>query len=234
MSVVLTPEERTHRDAMIYGSVELARRIALSGKSFGPCCEQALIRYVQGAGEDPTLTPRQRAIKCGHKKFHGSACMKCGHTLRDTSTCHCVNCRILSRRQTPDFADRKTQWGNNRQAAMAQGILTYNGRPCPNCEATDRYVKSKACVACSAVARIKHRQVLAENARIELEKIAENFGVTLDQALTKMRTPDLTRARHQMWTQLRHRGYSFPRIGSIFSCDHSTVQSAVRRAAGWK
>jgi len=225
----LTPQERDFQASMIYGSVELARRIAIGGKVHGPCCEKSLIAYVETRGEDPTLTPRQLAIKQRQTKYHGSACTDCGNTLRDTSTSHCTHCRIIKRRKVSGYAERVKKWGENRHTARALGELTYEGRPCSNCEATTRYVKSKSCIACSATARIKHRQVLAENARAELEKVGEAFGVTVEQALTASRAPDVIRARHAMWAQLRHRGYSFPRIASIFSVDHTSVLDAVRR-----
>jgi len=225
----MTPEERDYRAAMVYGSVELARRIAMTGKAFGPCCEKSLIAYIECSGEDETLTPRQLAIKQRQTKYHGSPCKNCGNTLRDTSTSHCSHCRVLKRRKVEGYAARVKKWGENRHTARALGELTYEGRPCSNCEATTRYVKSKSCIACSATARIKHRQVLAENARAELEKVGEVFGVTVEQALTASRAPDVIRARHAMWAQLRHRGYSFPRIASIFSVDHTSVLDAVRR-----
>lgn len=230
MTKPLTPDQ----EALKFACVELARRIALTGKGHGgPCNQEALVAYCLHGKHNPHVSPRRNAIKQGLKQFHGSACKVCGNTLRDTSTCHCVQCRKEKRRKNGnDYAEAMRQWGQNRQNALAAGLITYEGRACHVCGGSTRYAKNKSCVTCTANTRIEHRSKLAMNAKAQCEEIAAKFGVTLDEVMDKTREKPVVQARHAIWAQLRHRGYSYPRIGSIFGVDHSTVISAVRKQMG--
>lgn len=62
------------------------------------------------------------------------------------------------------------------------------------------------------------------------EQVCHRRGVTLHELCSRLRTQNVSRARQELWWQIRHhpqRHYSYPEIGRLFRRDHSTIKCAV-------
>jgi chromosomal replication initiation ATPase DnaA len=63
------------------------------------------------------------------------------------------------------------------------------------------------------------------------ERTASEFGVTLGRVLQgKSRSRNVIRARHRLWSLLRHTlDLSYPEMEAVFEADHTTIVVAVRK-----
>lgn len=75
-------------------------------------------------------------------------------------------------------------------------------------------------------ARLAARGLLAD-----VEQIARERHVTIDEIASRGRAAHVARARHEAMRKVRSRGFSYPAIGELFDRDHTTVMSAVKRTA---
>lgn len=63
------------------------------------------------------------------------------------------------------------------------------------------------------------------------EKIADDHNVEFEVAyITKRRFKNHTAARHHLWWYMRQElRLSYPEIGRIFGCDHTTILAGIRK-----
>lgn len=124
---------------------------------------------------------RQQAIAEGRRKYFGGPCGRCGCRVRYTTAKSCVNCsqeRYALRRDggglpsverevsAPIEKQRKSEEvAESRSAAIAKGLLLYQGRPCKNGHTT-RYASCSSCVACTSVKSAKRWANSPESARL--------------------------------------------------------------------
>jgi len=66
----------------------------------------------------------------------------------------------------------------------------------------------------------------------DVQNIADDHGVTVEDIFGKRRHAPIARARQEAFTALRWYGFSYPQIGRIFGRDHSTVIHGVRKVLG--
>ena len=64
---------------------------------------------------------------------------------------------------------------------------------------------------------------------LDFTKIAKAHGVTLAELMGHRRFKGMPAARHECWWLLRERGWSYPRIGELFACDHTSIMGGVRK-----
>lgn len=70
-----------------------------------------------------------------------------------------------------------------------------------------------------------------ETIHAALEAIADRYGVSLEDAMSKSRKRPLPQARWHMWLYLRRRNWSYQRIGDyVGGADHSTVMAGIAKA----
>lgn len=64
--------------------------------------------------------------------------------------------------------------------------------------------------------------------------VAQHYGFTLDDVLSKSRNPSISRCRAIAFFVSREVSYaSYPELGMVFGCDHTTVISACKRVVAW-
>lgn len=82
----------------------------------------------------------------------------------------------IKREQKAKTSELYRQWGAARKNALANGDVTYQGRPCKKDGTTDRYSSGGGCVACAAV-------IAASDERKEYDKayLAENKEKVLER-----------------------------------------------------
>ena len=65
--------------------------------------------------------------------------------------------------------------------------------------------------------------------RQRLARIADEYGVTAEEVISREQTQEVAGARHAWWSWLRDRGMSYPQIGCLTGHDHSTVHDGIRK-----
>lgn len=66
-----------------------------------------------------------------------------------------------------------------------------------------------------------------------VDAVAKRTGVPPIAIMGKDRHPPVVAARHMAWSQLRELGWSYPMIGEVWGCNHSSVLYAARRAKNY-
>jgi hypothetical protein len=87
----------------------------------------------------------------GSARYQGRPCRKCGATTYYTKNCHCVACdNARQARRSRRFNPILQQHRDNRAAAKAAGLKTFEGTACKRCGSTARYVSNKNCAKCDS------------------------------------------------------------------------------------
>lgn len=146
-------------------AAEEARMIAKRRMFYGEPCERCglTLRYRKTrncvacsrsrAKYDPALR-RQRdnralAMDAGATRYEGRPCKKCSGRMYYTRNAHCVQCDREQQKKRPRrFNPTLQQHRDNRAAARAVGLKTFDGTPCKKCGTSIRYVSNKNCVRC--------------------------------------------------------------------------------------
>lgn len=64
-----------------------------------------------------------------------------------------------------------------------------------------------------------------------LDDVCRRHAVTPTEVCGRGRTKNIVKARHEVWWRLRNRRvstFSYPEIGRLFQCDHTTIMAATR------
>jgi chromosomal replication initiation ATPase DnaA len=62
-----------------------------------------------------------------------------------------------------------------------------------------------------------------------IDECARVHGCSVVEVNSRSRRPRIVAARHEAMWCARQMGLSYPEIGDVFGCDHTTVISAVRQ-----
>ena len=65
--------------------------------------------------------------------------------------------------------------------------------------------------------------------RAIIQSVARASGIPVERLTSRRRVSEIVMARHLAMHIAREQGYSYPRIGRYFVCDHTTVMSGVKR-----
>lgn len=114
---------------------------------------------------------RQLAIWNNFNKYTGSACYKCGHSLRYTKTSNCVNClryKPTGRPRSEILPERQKAIDNNEE-------FYFTGKSCKHGHISKRYTVGSRCYECTLTIFKVRRQ--GKERQYSLAK----YGLTPDQ-----------------------------------------------------
>lgn len=114
---------------------------------------------------------RQEAIVSKTNKYDGSACLKCGTTLRYTRTSNCVNClkyKPTGKPNSEPLPERLAAINNNEE-------FYFTGKACKHGHTSKRYVKGSVCYECSITINKEKRR--GKERQYSLAK----YGVTIER-----------------------------------------------------
>lgn len=74
-------------------------------------------------------------------------------------------------------------------------------------------------------------KLVAADVLYVVERHAHCHGTTVADVIGRGRTLAVCAARHAAWAEIRRTtSLSYPEIGALFGCDHSTVMAGIRKA----
>lgn len=78
--------------------------------------------------------------------------------------------------------------------------------------------------------RVRQR-LIARGLLDVVKRVARHHHVLVSEVLSPVRHKTFVAARHEVWLRMRkHFGFSYPELGNLFECDHTTVMNGVREA----
>lgn len=97
---------------------------------------------------------RQLAIANDFSKYTGSACLKCGYSLRYTKTSNCVKCL----KYIPTGKPNSLPLPEKLKAIENNEDFYFTGKPCKHGHISKRYVKGSVCYECSLTVNKEKRK----------------------------------------------------------------------------
>lgn len=80
--------------------------------------------------------------------------------------------------------------------------------------------------------RCRKSPFLTEHVHQIIDNVVLRTGVTAAAIRGRGRTKKVAEARHLAWLAMYENGMSYPEIGSVFGCHHTTIRNGVRKALG--
>lgn len=137
-------------------------------------------------------TARQAAKEAGEKFYEGTACRRCGRTVRYVRGCECVRC---ARQQCKD---RMRSWVKARRELSSDGVKYSTGTTCERCGTDSWWVCNGKCVACESESSKKRRLENLDEARAKGRASTARY---------QSKYPDRVRAANRMRSRIFRTNY---------------------------